>query len=61
MATFRFTTKTQCGKTDVIVQNGDTIEDAKAKYMFHNAMKHSPMQLIKTEVKTPYGWNLIKG
>lgn len=55
MNTFRFTTKTQCGKTDIIVQDADTLEGAKAKYMLHNAMKHTPMKLVKIEVRVRFG------
>ena len=31
MNVYRFTTKTKCGKTDVIVQNADTLAEAKEK------------------------------
>lgn len=51
MKTFRFTTKTRCGKTDMIVEEADTLELAKAKYQLHVANKHTPMQLVKIEVK----------
>lgn len=52
MNTFRFTARTQCGKTNIVVEEAQTLEAAKAKYKLHVAMKHSPMKLLKTEVKT---------
>jgi hypothetical protein len=51
MKTFRFTTKTMCGKTDMIIEEADTLELAKAKYQLHIANKHSPMELVQIEVK----------
>ena len=62
MNTYRFTTKTRCGKTDIIVQEADTLEEAKAKYKFYNAIRHTPMKLIKTEIKVAFGcgWMQIK-
>lgn len=63
MKTFRFTTKTQCGKTDMIIEEADTLELAKAKYRLHVANKHSPMKLVKVEVKWyrvgNTGWMII--
>lgn len=65
MNTFRFTTKTRCGKTDIIVQDADTLEGAKAKYMLHNAMKHTPMKLIKIEMLMRFNgsstWTPVRG
>ena len=51
MKTFRFTAKTQCGKTDMAIEEADTLELAKAKYQLHIANKHSPMKLVRIEVK----------
>lgn len=59
MKTFRFTTLTRCGKTDIIVQEAGTLELAKAKYQLHVANKHSPMKLMKVEVKWHGIWLLV--
>jgi len=35
----------------MIIEEADTLELAKAKYRLHVANKHSPMKLLKVEVK----------
>jgi hypothetical protein len=47
---------TKCGVKDVIVESGDSFDDAYAKYKFHVAMKHSPMKLLKIEQKSGNFW-----
>ena len=56
MNVYRFTTKTKCGKTDVIVQNADTLAEAKEKFHRHNELTHTPMALVKLEYKCGDHW-----
>lgn len=50
MNTFRFTAITQCGKTNIIIQMANSLWEAKDKLLKHNILKHSTMNIIKTEV-----------
>lgn len=59
MATFRMTYKTQCNKTNVVVETGDYYEEALSKAKKHIECKHTPMTLILAEVKNHDRWNLI--
>jgi len=56
MNTYRFITKTKCGKTDVVVQNADTLYEAREKFHKHNELKHTPMVLVKIEFKLGEMW-----
>lgn len=56
MNTYRFTTKTKCGKTDVVVQNADTLAEAREKFHRHNELTHTPMALVKVEYKRDGQW-----
>ena len=56
MQTYRFITQTRCGKTDVIVQEANTLYEAKEKFRKHNELKHSPMKLIRVEFKLNGIW-----
>ena len=56
MNVYRFTTKTKCGKTDVIVQNADTLAEAKEKFHRRNELTHTPMTLVKVECKCGDRW-----
>ena len=59
MAKFRMTYKTQCGKTDVVVEDGDYYEEALSKARKHIELKHSPMTLVLAEVKDHNAWYLV--
>lgn len=56
MHTYRITCRTQCGKTDVIVENGNCYAEAWQKAKQHVFQKHSPMQVLKAEVKDGSSW-----
>ena len=56
MHTYRFTTKTRCGRTNIIVQNADTLAEAREKYQKHNAKTHTPMVVVKVEIKCCGVW-----
>ena len=58
MNTYRFVAKTRCGKTNVIVQNADTLAEAREKYLKHNAMTHTPMTIVKVETKRCGTWTI---
>lgn len=53
---YKFTMKTACGKTNVVIQQADTLQEAKDKYFKHNVLKHTPMTVIKIEVKNHETW-----
>lgn len=56
MNTYRMTYKTQCGITNVVVENGNTYAEAYRKAKVHVENKHSPMFLQKAEVKDGDAW-----
>lgn len=62
MNTYRFTLKTKCGKTDVAAFNAGTLEEAEGMLKRHLIQKHSPMKLLRIDVKCGmYGtWSIVK-
>lgn len=53
---YKFTFTTQCGKTNVVVQQADTLAEAKDKVYKHNILTHTPMQLKKIELENNNRW-----
>ena len=51
MNTYRITFMTLCGKMNLVIQTADTLEEAKNKAYRHNILTHSPMKIVRTEVR----------
>lgn len=56
MTTYRFTAKTRCGRTDVVVMDAPTLDMAKRMAKEHVWDKHTPVEVTKTEVKRDGVW-----
>ena len=48
---YRFTYATQCGKTNVVIETGSTMENARMAARLNIECKHTPMVLKKVEVR----------
>ena len=58
---YRMTYQTQCGKTNIAIETGETFEEAWNKAKMHIENKHTPMQLLKKECRWhgDYHWQTI--
>ena len=54
---YRLTYQPQCGKTNVVVETGDCIDEAWGKAKQHIENKHTPMKLVKVECRWHGNYN----
>lgn len=59
---FRITYKTACGRTDVAIETGATLEDALMKAKLNVEAKHFSMEVVKVECREHgrYSWTKVK-
>jgi hypothetical protein len=56
VSTFKFVCITRCGKTNICIQNADTLYEAKNKFHKYNVLSHSPMRLLYIEYQINGVW-----